>query len=86
MDSPVLSAAKFDALLNFKDESYKNEVISLLYVAEETSLKDAILAVCKKAEEAVLNGTVVIVLSDRGLAEGLLPIHALLATARFIIT
>ena len=43
-------------------------------------LKSAILAVCDQAEAAVRAGKLVLLLSDRYLVKGKMPIHALLAT------
>ena len=45
-----------------------------------SDLKAAILAVCDQAEAAVRAGKLVLLLSDRYLVKGKLPIHALLAT------
>lgn len=78
--SPVLSASKFGALLSMTDSSYKSAVISLQYDLSVFNLESAIQHICQQAEEKVREGNVVIVLSDRGLAAGFLPVHALLAT------
>ena len=78
--SPVLSASKFEALLSNTDESYKSAVISLQYEASNVDLKSAIEQVCLQAEQKVREGYVILVLSDRGLAHDLIPVHALLAT------
>jgi len=80
INSPVLSAAKMSALLSIDDEAYKSTVVSLHYDAAEMSLNDAVSNICKQVEAKVRGGHVVIVLSDRDLQAGLLPIHALLAT------
>ncbi|WP_438971843.1 glutamate synthase-related protein, partial [Methylophaga sp.] len=58
---------------------YKSITLSLNYDVD-TGLEAAIDALCDKAEQAVASGTVVIVLSDRDITEGTLPIHALMAT------
>jgi len=79
VDSPVLSRAKFRTLLALDGTDYSRVVIDLNY-SPEVGLKAAIEAVCDQAVEAVKGGKVVIVLSDRQLTEGKLPIHALLAT------
>ena len=78
--SPVLSASKFEALLSNTDESYKSAVISLQYEASNVDLKSAIEQLCLQAEQKVREGSVILVLSDRGLAQDLIPVHALLAT------
>ncbi|MEX0729562.1 MAG: glutamate synthase large subunit [Aquisalimonadaceae bacterium] len=79
VESPVLSRTKFLLLLNQDDPAYGNEVISLQYQPAD-GLKAAIEAVADRAEQAVRDGKVIIVLSDRDIEEGWLPIHALLAT------
>ncbi|MEN8719396.1 MAG: glutamate synthase large subunit [Oceanococcaceae bacterium] len=79
VDSPVLSEGKFRRLLAIDDPKYAHEIIDLNYPADQ-SLKDAITAVCDKAEAAVRNGKVVLVLSDRAVTRDTVPIHALLAT------
>ncbi|MEW4983798.1 MAG: glutamate synthase large subunit [Cycloclasticus sp.] len=78
--SPVLSASKFDALLSNTDESYKSSVISLQYEPSTECLEEAVKQICQQAEQKVREGCVVIVLSDRGLQQDLIPVHALLAT------
>ncbi|MEY8240237.1 MAG: glutamate synthase large subunit [Cycloclasticus sp.] len=80
INSPVLSASKMSNLLAMDDEAYKSTVVSLQYDANTVALADAVNAVCLQVEEKVRAGYVVIVLSDRDLQQGLLPVHALLAT------
>jgi glutamate synthase (NADPH/NADH) large chain len=80
VDSPVLSASKFETLLRNEDEAYKSSVIDLQYNAPDVCLEDAINKICKTVEQRVRDGSVVIVLSDRGLQKNTLPVHALLAT------
>lgn len=79
VDSPVLSEGKFRRLMATQDPKYANELIDLNYPAD-ISLKDAVVDICDKAEAAVRNGKVVIVLSDRAVTRDTLPVHALLAT------
>lgn len=81
LDSPVLSEYVFKKILSLgeKDSKYKSTTISLRYSAE-MGLEKAIDAICAEAEKAVREGTVVLVLSDRDIAQDQLPLHALLAT------
>ena len=79
VESPVLSRTKFLALLNQDDPAYANHVIDLQY-SESEGLKAAIERVADEAEQAVRDGKVIIVLSDRYVDNGKLPVHALLAT------
>lgn len=80
--SPVLSSEKFETLLVMDDEpGYSHFRIGLQYDPEEESLETAIRRVCAETIKAVTEDQkVVIVLSDRELTSGMLPIHALLAT------
>ena len=79
VESPVLSRTKFLSLLNQDDPAYANHVIDLQYDADE-GLKAAIARIADEAEQAVRDDKVIIVLSDRYVEKGKLPVHALLAT------
>jgi glutamate synthase (NADPH) large chain len=79
VDSPVLSEAKFCALLAYDAVSYPHEILDLNY-PESTPLEAALRDVCDRSVAAVKAGKVLLVLSDRQVAKGKLPVHALLAT------
>ncbi|TQV64314.1 MAG: glutamate synthase large subunit [Halothiobacillaceae bacterium] len=79
LESPVLTEGKFQALLAVDDAAFAHAVIGLNR-DEGLTLEQAILAICDEAIAAVKAGKVVIVLSDRAIARGQLPVHALLAT------
>lgn len=80
--SPVLSSEKFDTLLAMEDEAaYSHIRINLQYDSDNESLEAAIKRICNEAIHAIKNEhKVIIVLSDRELTTGMLPVHALLAT------
>src|SRR5271168_3468265 len=79
LSSPILSQRKLRQIVALADSGVPNEFIDLQY--EETlDLKTALIRVCDQAEAAVRNGKIVLLLSDRYLVAGKLPIHALLAT------
>jgi len=78
VNSPVLSASKFNQLLAL-DDKYAHELIDLNYPEDQT-LEDAVRAVSDQAIAAVRNGKTILVLSDRAIEKGKLPMHALLAT------
>ncbi len=80
LTSPVLSPAKFRALLDIPREGYQAQLFSLHYRPEEKSLQQAIADLCQQVAQAVRGGKVIMVLSDNGWQKGQLPIHALLAT------
>jgi glutamate synthase (NADPH/NADH) large chain len=79
LNSPVLSQAKLRQLLGpgmFED----NHTFIDLNVAESLSLTEALDQVCAQAEQGVRDGNLIVMLSDRYLEKGKLPVHALLAT------
>ncbi|MFI4867995.1 MAG: glutamate synthase large subunit [Steroidobacterales bacterium] len=79
LNSPVLSQRKLRQILASEDVVEANEYIDLQYEPAE-GLKSAILRICDQAEAAIREGKLVLLLSDRYLQQGKLPVHALLAT------
>ena len=79
LSSPILSQRTLRQIVALADSGVPHEFIDLQYDAA-LDLKAAILAVCDRAEAAVRGGKLVLLLSDRYLVEGKLPLHALLAT------
>ncbi|GKX56436.1 glutamate synthase large subunit [Leminorella grimontii] len=77
--SPVLLYSDFVQLTTMKEEYYRADTIDITYDPEKSGLKDAILAVCKQAEQKVRQGAVLLVLSDRNIVPGRLPIPAPMA-------
>ena len=79
MNSPVLSQRKLRQLLS--DDLYGDSHAFIdLNVDAALSLPAALDLVCGQAEKAVRNGMLIVILSDRYLDKGKLPVHALLAT------
>jgi glutamate synthase (NADPH/NADH) large chain len=76
---PVLNVVKFRKLLNLDDRWYQTANFSLNYEQQE-GLHAALSRLAEEVSAAVADGAVVIVLSDRDIAEGKLPMHAALAT------
>ncbi len=82
LNSPVLSQRKLRQLVS-PEMGLTHEYIDLQYLPGEPgseSLKQALLRICDQAEQAVRDGTLILLLSDRYLQPGHLPVHALLAT------
>jgi len=79
LSSPILSQRKLRQIVALAEAGVPNEFIDLQY-DEHLDLKSALLSVCDHAETAVRLGKLVLLLSDRYLVKGKLPIHALLAT------
>jgi len=82
MNSPVLSITKYQQLISQTDKNYAHTRIDLNYSGtdSDTDLKSALENICDQAVAAVKSGTVILVLSDRDINNGRLPVHALLAT------
>ncbi|KJV29562.1 glutamate synthase [Aquitalea magnusonii] len=78
--SPVLSHEKFIRVTTRPEPYLKATTFDLCYDPNESSLKQAIEKLCQHVIEAVQEGTVIVVLSDRIITQGRLPIHALFAT------
>jgi glutamate synthase (NADPH/NADH) large chain len=79
LNSPVLSQRKLRQIMAMSEEGVSNAFIDLQYAPEE-GLENAIRRVCAESEAAVRDGCLVLLISDRYLIKGKLPIHALLAT------
>src|SRR5580658_507560 len=79
LSSPVLSQRKLRQIVALADSGVPNEFIDL-QCDEHLDLKSALTGVCDQAEAAVRNGKIVLLLSDRYLVKGKIPVHALLAT------
>ncbi|HZP64959.1 MAG TPA: glutamate synthase large subunit [Rudaea sp.] len=79
LNSPILSQRKLRQILALPEYAAHQCKLDLYY-DEREGLRAAITRLCAQAEEAVRNGAVVLLLSDRYPVPGLLPVHALLAT------
>ncbi len=77
--TPVLTHDKFVYLTQDAGEEYRSLTLDLNYDPAQTTLKGAIEALAARAVQAVKDGHVILVLSDRAIAKGRLPIHALFA-------
>ena len=81
VDSPILSTSRFNQLLALAEDNqdYKTTTLSLHYDAS-LGLESAIDAITDQAEQAVREGSTILLLTDNGAVADKLPIHALLAT------
>ncbi|MDH5648425.1 MAG: glutamate synthase large subunit [Gammaproteobacteria bacterium] len=78
VNSPVLSTSKFHQLLSM-GEPCAHHVIDLNY-PEDLSLEQAVKSISAQAVTAIKDGKTILVLSDRNIEKGKVPVHALLAT------
>jgi glutamate synthase (NADPH/NADH) large chain len=79
MNSPVLSQRKLRQLLG-PDMFGPSHAFVDLNADEHEPLPDALVRICAESLQAARDGKLVIMLSDRYLKTGMLPVHALLAT------
>ncbi|HZW59098.1 MAG TPA: glutamate synthase large subunit, partial [Woeseiaceae bacterium] len=79
INSPVLSQRKLRQLLG-ADMFGDSHAFIDLNAPDTDDLPAALQRICTAAEQAVADGKLVIMLSDRYLKPGMLPVHALLAT------
>lgn len=80
LSSPVLSPRKYSRLLALDDYRFRLTRLNTNYDPDVMSLDAAIRKLQQDAEQAVLEGAVIVVLSDRDIAKGMLPIPAPMAT------
>jgi glutamate synthase (NADPH/NADH) large chain len=80
LTSPVLSQGKFTTLLQLDRPGFLIAEIDCTYKPDEKDLRQAVADIAAAAEQAIRNGKTILVLSDRAIVPGCLPIHSLLAT------
>ena len=78
-DSPILLYSDFHQLLELSDDYYRSAHIDINYDPKEKDLKQAIADLCNQAEARVSQGAVLLILSDKKIAKGKLPIPAAMA-------
>lgn len=80
LSSPVLSQGKFNTLLNLDRPGFQVADLDCSFDPAETDLQSALAALTEQAADAVRDDNTLLVLSDRRIEDGRLPIHSLLAT------
>jgi glutamate synthase (NADPH/NADH) large chain len=79
LNSPVLSQRKLRQIIGMAEHGVPNAFIDLQYDPAE-GLEAALKRICREAEAAVRDGSVVLLISDRYLVREKIPVQALLAT------
>ncbi|RUO26327.1 glutamate synthase large subunit [Aliidiomarina minuta] len=80
-ESPVLMYTDLDQLKEFDDTHYPWRNFDLHYDPTQQSLAEALNALCNRVENAVRDDKIaIVILSDREIKKGLLPIPAAMAT------
>ena len=78
-ESPVLHFSDLMQLKNLNDEGYHYEIIELQFNPELENLKEAVIRICDQAEAFARNNTVLVILSDKHIEKGKLPVPAAMA-------
>ncbi|MFV0546741.1 MAG: glutamate synthase large subunit [Bacteroides sp.] len=83
LNHPILNNTQLDILCNIRYKGFNTVKLPMLFKASEgkTGLQSALTKLCKMAEEAVVQGTNYIILSDRMIDESHAAIPALLAVS-----
>lgn len=79
LTSPVLSPLKFHGLKTTGRDDYRHQTFSMAF-APAVGLQQAIINLCDEAEQAMRDGVVMVILSDREVTEDQLLIPAAMAT------
>lgn len=77
--SPILLYSDFQQLCQQDSRYYQTQTIDMTYASSTHSLKQAIENLCQEAQQKVLDGAVLLVLSDRNISPERLPIPAAMA-------
>ena len=78
LTTPVISPAKWRTIMELDRPGFERHLIDLNY-DEALGLEAAVRNIADQAEEAVRSGKVMLILSDRNILPGKLPVHASLA-------
>ncbi|MEZ8697662.1 glutamate synthase large subunit [Vibrio lentus] len=78
-DSPILLYSDMQQLLQLNQKHYGHTILSMHYDPAEKGLEQAINDLCDRAVQDVRDGAVLVVLSDKGLEKGKLPVPAAMA-------
>ncbi|WP_135382882.1 glutamate synthase large subunit [Vibrio tasmaniensis] len=78
-DSPVLLYSDMQQLLQLNQKHYGHTILSMHYDPAEKDLEQAINDLCDRAVQDVRDGAVLVVLSDKSLEKGKLPVPAAMA-------
>ncbi|MEZ9698693.1 glutamate synthase large subunit [Vibrio sp. 10N.261.46.E12] len=78
-NSPVLLYSDMQQLLQLNQKHYGHAILSMHYDPAEKELEQAINDLCDRAVQEVRDGAVLVVLSDKNLEKGKLPVPAAMA-------
>lgn len=80
---PILSNEDLKMLKGLKFQDFRSSVLPMGFPSGGSGrdLEDALTQICQRAETAIENGSRILILSDKNLAENMVPIPALLAAS-----
>lgn len=83
LSAPVISNKELAKLRHIQREGFKTVTLNTVFPAAEggAGLEQAMEKLCKEADQAIVDGATLLILSDRAVDSTLAPIPALLATA-----
>ena len=81
LKSPIISNAELEAIKTLKTGGWKTKKIDITYEKNlgNKGLKQALISICKKADQAIADGFSFIVLSDKSVNKDKIAISALVA-------
>ncbi|MGL9722313.1 glutamate synthase large subunit [Sodalis sp. (in: enterobacteria)] len=77
--SPILLYSDFTQLTTQAGDHYRANKLDITFEPTRASLHDTLLGLCDRAEDMVRQGTVLLVLTDRAIAPGRIPVPAPMA-------
>ncbi len=72
--SPVLLYSDMQQILRLPETDYQHAILDATYNPDEQTLKQAVENLCESAEQAVHNGAVLLIISDKNIAKNRQPI------------
>ncbi len=83
LEHPILTNEQLNTIKNLNNDKFKTTTISMLYNAAEgaKAMEKALDRIFKEADNAINEGSNIIILSDRGVNASFAPIPALLASS-----
>jgi len=79
LSTPILSSSKLNKLKSIDDSRFTAGTIKLEYSAEE-GLEAAIQRICDETVDLVKSGVTIVIISDREISAGKLPVNSFMAT------
>ncbi len=82
LEGPILTSAGLEKIRHLSSEPFASATLPMLFpAAGEEGLEKSLDGLCESAKSAVMGGSTVLILSDRGTSADWAPIPSLLATA-----